>query len=139
MGQKSSEFPRCYSQSPLLLAFTLSPLEQSGLKLVCKVNIVYKNFMSENSQDYAQKPQRNCTFMNSASGWAEITMTTECTPENGHCQSMYSLVCDITHRPREIMGGVFVMFWDPSESIKSGGTVLFVILGLGRREVGGSV
>ncbi len=23
---------------------------------------------SENSQDYAQKPQRNCTFMNSASG-----------------------------------------------------------------------
>jgi hypothetical protein len=23
--------------------------------------------MSENSQDYAQKPQRNCTFMNSAS------------------------------------------------------------------------
>jgi hypothetical protein len=24
--------------------------------------------MSENSQDYAQKPQRNCAFMNSASG-----------------------------------------------------------------------
>jgi hypothetical protein len=23
--------------------------------------------MSENSQDYAQKPQQNCTFMNSAS------------------------------------------------------------------------
>jgi hypothetical protein len=28
----------------------------------------YKNLTSENSQDYAQKPQRNCTFMNSASG-----------------------------------------------------------------------
>ncbi len=27
----------------------------------------YKNLKSENSQDYAQKPQRDCTFMNSAS------------------------------------------------------------------------
>jgi len=37
------------------------------LKLVCNVNIVYGNLKSENPQDYAQKPQRNCTFMNSAS------------------------------------------------------------------------
>jgi hypothetical protein len=28
----------------------------------------YRNLKPENSQDYAQKPQRNCTFMNSASG-----------------------------------------------------------------------
>jgi hypothetical protein len=28
----------------------------------------YRNLKSENTQDYAQKPQRNCTFMNSASG-----------------------------------------------------------------------
>jgi hypothetical protein len=28
----------------------------------------YRNLKSENSQDYAQKPQRNCMFMNSASG-----------------------------------------------------------------------
>jgi hypothetical protein len=28
----------------------------------------YRNLKSENSPDYAQKPQRNCTFMNSASG-----------------------------------------------------------------------
>ncbi len=28
----------------------------------------YRNFKSENSQDYAQKPQRNGMFMNSASG-----------------------------------------------------------------------
>ncbi len=27
----------------------------------------YRNLMSENSQDYAQKPQRNCAFKNSAS------------------------------------------------------------------------
>jgi hypothetical protein len=28
----------------------------------------YRNLNSENSQDYAQKPQQNCMFMNSASG-----------------------------------------------------------------------
>jgi hypothetical protein len=27
----------------------------------------YRNIKSDNSQDYAQKPQQNCTFMNSAS------------------------------------------------------------------------
>ncbi len=37
------------------------------MKLVCNVNIVYGNLKSENSQEYAQKPQRNSTFMNSAS------------------------------------------------------------------------
>ncbi len=45
----------------------LPPQGKSGLKLVCNVNIVYRNLKSENSQDYAQKPQRNCTFMNSTS------------------------------------------------------------------------
>jgi hypothetical protein len=29
---------------------------------------LYKDLKSENSQDYAQKPQRNRAFMNSASG-----------------------------------------------------------------------
>ncbi len=43
------------------------PLSKSGLKLVCNVNIEHRNLKSENSQDYAQRPQRNCTFMNSAS------------------------------------------------------------------------
>jgi hypothetical protein len=32
----------------------------------------YRNLESENSQDYAQKPQRNCMFTNSASGLNEI-------------------------------------------------------------------
>jgi hypothetical protein len=41
------------------------PLSKSGLKLVCNVNIVYGNLKSENSKDYAQKPQRNSTFMSS--------------------------------------------------------------------------
>ncbi len=37
------------------------------MKLVGNVNIVYGNLMSENSEDYAQKPQQNNLFMNSAS------------------------------------------------------------------------
>jgi hypothetical protein len=40
----------------------------SGSKLVCNVKIVYRNLKPENFQDYAQKPQRKCTFKNSASG-----------------------------------------------------------------------
>jgi hypothetical protein len=59
--------PPCYSQSPLLTDFTPLSFGKSGLKLVCNVNIVYGNLKYENTQDYAQKPQRNCTFMNSAS------------------------------------------------------------------------
>ncbi len=62
-------FPPCYSQSSLLKDFTPShPLSISGLKLVCNVNFVHKNPKSDHSQDYAQKPQRNYTFMNSTSG-----------------------------------------------------------------------
>ncbi len=63
------KFSQSYSQSPLLTDFTPPPppLINSGLKLVCIVNIVYGSLKSENSQDYAQKSQRNCTFINSAS------------------------------------------------------------------------
>jgi hypothetical protein len=41
-------------------------LNNSGLKQVFNVNIVYGNLKSDNSQDFAQ-PQRNSPFMNSAS------------------------------------------------------------------------
>jgi hypothetical protein len=51
---------------------TLPPLGKSGLKMICHVNIVYGNLKSDNSQDYAQKPQRNCTFMNAASVGEDI-------------------------------------------------------------------
>jgi hypothetical protein len=62
-------FPPRYSQSPPLpdLPPSLPSWSKSGLKLVCNVNIAYRNLKSENSQDYAQKRQRNYTFMNSAS------------------------------------------------------------------------
>ncbi len=69
--KRLKSFPPCYSESPLLMDLFLSPpplpLSKSGLKLVCIVNIVNGNFKSENSQDYAQKSHRKCTFMNSAS------------------------------------------------------------------------
>ncbi len=39
-----------------------SDVSKNGLKLVCNVNIAYGNLKSENSQDYAQQPRRNCTF-----------------------------------------------------------------------------
>ncbi len=41
--------------------------DKIDLKLVCYVSIVPRNLKSENSQDYAQQPPRNYTFMNSAS------------------------------------------------------------------------
>ncbi len=44
--------------------------EQKGFETGLNVNIAYGNLKSENSQDYGQNPQRNCTFMNSASGEA---------------------------------------------------------------------
>jgi hypothetical protein len=54
--------------SHLHLRILLPPMSKSGLKLVCNINIVHGNLKSANSQDYAQKPQQNCTFINSASG-----------------------------------------------------------------------
>jgi hypothetical protein len=59
-------FHPCYSQSHL--RDFIPSLSKSGLKLGCNVKILYQNFTkSENAQDYAQKPQWNCMFMNSAS------------------------------------------------------------------------
>ncbi len=48
---------------------------RSGLKMVCILSIVYGNLNSKNSQDYAQKPERNCTFMNSASGLQSMSVS----------------------------------------------------------------
>ncbi len=68
LGHTSQEF------SSLLFTVTCTngfppPLsKKSGLKRICKIIIVHGNLNSENSQDYAQKLQRNCPIMNSASG-----------------------------------------------------------------------
>ena len=68
IGTKSlKSFPPCYSQSTLITDPPPPLPSKNGLKLVCNVNIVYGNLKSENSKDYAQKPRRNFTFMNSAS------------------------------------------------------------------------
>jgi hypothetical protein len=83
-------FPPCNSQSPLQLCLEIffkltQPLTVSRVQLLYTVKEKggkpdrkpyplpydlrnpYRNLKSQNSQDYAQKPQRNCRFMNSAS------------------------------------------------------------------------
>jgi hypothetical protein len=42
-------------------------LKENHTPLPYGLRNLYRNLMPENSQDYAQKPQRNFTFMNSAS------------------------------------------------------------------------
>jgi hypothetical protein len=68
-GLKS--FPPCYSQSPLLKDLLPPPLEQkrfeTGLKCKHVVNTLYTEASTLRTL-MPQKPQRNCTFMNSASG-----------------------------------------------------------------------
>ncbi len=44
----------------------------------------YRNLKSENSQDYAQKPQQNCTFMNSSSGLYTVQYTL--------CRLLYGMI-----------------------------------------------
>jgi hypothetical protein len=47
--------------------YSPQPYSKSGLKLVCNVNFVYGKLKFENFQDYAQKPHRNFSFINSTS------------------------------------------------------------------------
>jgi hypothetical protein len=65
----------CRSSELLLKPWKLYTIEEKGVKpdrkpyhLSYSIRSPYRNLKSENSQEYAQKPQRNCTFINSASG-----------------------------------------------------------------------
>jgi hypothetical protein len=78
-------FPPSYSQSTLqlclgisissnsrkLLQFLYRKKEENLIEIHTHFPIFlrnpYRNLKSENSKDFAQTPQRNCTFMNSAS------------------------------------------------------------------------
>ncbi len=62
-----TEFPPCYSQSPLLQIPPPPFPRKSVLKLVCNVNIVETSSL-RTLKIMAQNPQCNCTFMNSPSG-----------------------------------------------------------------------
>jgi hypothetical protein len=42
---------------------------------LCGLRSPYRNLKSENSQENVQKPQRNCTFMNTASGVQSADIT----------------------------------------------------------------
>ncbi len=52
----------------------------------------YRNLKSENSVDYAQKPQQNCTFMNSASGLFTVQQT--------FCRVLYGMYSVMVILPR---------------------------------------
>ncbi len=95
-------FPLCYSQSPLYSFVLRFPLlhhatsysfyrvllytvkEKGGIPYIKPYPFpyafrnLYRNLKFKNSQDKAQKPQRNCTFMSSASGrtsyWPVLTV-----------------------------------------------------------------
>jgi hypothetical protein len=75
-----TSFPSSYSQSPLLTDFT-SPTPWSEVVR----NIAYGNLKSENSQDYAQKPQRNFTVMNSDSDFLIYTNHNKTFCFRSHC------------------------------------------------------
>ena len=67
MGQKSQEFSSLLFTATSANGFYPPTRAKCGLKLAWNVNNVYGDLNSENSQDYVQKPKRNCTFMNSVS------------------------------------------------------------------------
>jgi hypothetical protein len=88
MEKSLQSFPPCYSQSPLQLSLEISISSNSRSSTVQLLYTAkekggksdrkpyplpyglrnpYRNLKYENSQDYAQKPQRNRMFMNSAS------------------------------------------------------------------------
>jgi hypothetical protein len=70
IGTKSSEFTYVLFTATSAKGFTPpSPSSKCDLKLFCNVNTVNRNLKSENYQvqDYAQKSQRYCMFMSSAS------------------------------------------------------------------------
>jgi hypothetical protein len=71
LDKSLKNFPPCYSQSPLL------------------------TIKSENYQDYAQKPQRNCTFMNSASAMKGL-----CNEILSHSTDKPSLDTKMIHRTK---------------------------------------
>ncbi len=53
MGPKFEEFSSLLFTVTSINGFYSS--RKSGLKLVCNINIVYRNLKSENSEEYAQK------------------------------------------------------------------------------------
>jgi hypothetical protein len=55
--------------STVKLLYTVKEKEGKPYPLPYVLRNPYRNLKSENSQDYAQKPQRNCTFMNLTSGF----------------------------------------------------------------------
>ena len=56
--------------STVLLLYTVKEKGGKPYPLPYSLRNLHRNLKSENSPDNAQKPQRNCTFMNSASSYS---------------------------------------------------------------------
>jgi hypothetical protein len=105
-------------------------LSKSCLKLVCNVNIVHGNLQSENSQDYAQMPQPNCTIMNSASVPICSTPVSEQWTNPSHpelpIQHLLYVYCENLFyrclKPEVKKGGssLFLLSWDCENPFKEG-------------------
>jgi hypothetical protein len=65
-------------------------------------DIHIRNLKSESSQDYGQNPQRNCTFMNSASG---LVGPEYWYPPDRPSQRCRPLQCGVDCGPRCSLGG----------------------------------
>ncbi len=83
-----------------------------------------RNLMSENSQDYAQKPKRKCTFMNSASGRMTITAGANkaAFPSNRYTHNVYILCIHRVNRPRLILLVYGVQFAGWGWGVRGGST-----------------
>ncbi len=77
----------------------------------------YRNLKSEKSQDYAQKPQRNCTFMNSVSGRKLWKFKVWIKSLKLHCTVLYSPCRDWNSEPLKHTQKKVQMTWR-SESMK---------------------
>ncbi len=81
------------------------PPEQKWVEtgLQCKNFTVYGK--SENSQDYAQEPERNCTSMNSASGveWVRYRSCYRIIPQS-HVKGLLA----VRVKPRKCVDSLFV-------------------------------
>ncbi len=108
-------FPPCYLQSSLCtfasysfhssLQYTVKEKEgqpdRKPFPLPYGLRNPLRNLKSESSQDYAQKPQRNCTFMNSASGLTVVLLFRHrlpssdplAGPDNDNLWSLFLIIC----------------------------------------------
>ncbi len=76
-----------YTVSRVQLVYTVKEKGGKQYPLPCCLRNSYRNLKSENSQYYVQKPQRNCTFKNSAQVAVLVRPPNECIKYKQHSSS----------------------------------------------------